>query len=72
MMAASQIAKALDWAGVSLLSGLPGDLVEDLGMLPLDQTEELQRLVESEDSIAVVQSAQHVHVLKRKADKVPL
>ena len=70
MMAASQIAKALDWAGVSLLSGLPGDLVEDLGMLPLDQTEELQRLVESEDSIAVVQSAQHVHVLKQKTDKV--
>ena len=69
MTAASQIAKALDWAGVSLLSGLPGDLVEDLGMLPLDATEELQRLVETEDSIAVIQSAQHVHVLRTKAEK---
>ena len=69
MLAASQIAKALDWAGVSLLSGLPGDLVEDLGMLPLDETEELQRLVETEDSIAVVQSAQHVHVVRKKSPK---
>ncbi len=69
MTAASQIAKALDWAGVSLLSGLPGDLVEELGMLPLDETEELQRLVESEDSITVVQSAQHVHVVKAKSGK---
>lgn len=69
MTAATQIAKALDWAGVSLLSGLPGDLVEDLGMLPLDATEELQRLVETEDSIAVIQSAQHVHVLRTKAEK---
>lgn len=68
MVPASQIAKTLDWAGVSLLSSLPGDLVEELGMLPLDQTEELQRLVESEDSIAVVQSAQHVHVRKQKAE----
>lgn len=69
MLAASQIAKALDWAGVSLLSGLPGDLVEDLGMIPLEETEELQRLVESEDSIAVVQSAQHVHVVRVKSKK---
>ncbi len=69
MLAASQIAKALDWAGVSLLSGLPGDLVEDLGMLPLDETEELQRLVETEESIAVVQSAQHVHVVRKKSGK---
>ncbi len=68
MTPATQIAKALDWAGVSLLSGLPGDLVEELGMLPLDQTEELQRLVESEDSIAVVQSAQHVYVRQQKAE----
>ena len=69
MLAATQIAKALDWAGVSLLSGLPGDLVEDLGMIPLEETEELQRLVESEDSIAVVQSAQHVHVVRVKSKK---
>ena len=68
MVPASQIAKTLDWAGVSLLSNLPGDLVEELGMLPLDQTEELQRLVESEDSIAVVQSGQHVCVRKRNAE----
>ncbi len=68
MTPAAQIAKALDWAGVSLLSNLPGDLVEELGMLPLDQTEELQRLVESEDSIAVVQSGQHVFVRKQKAE----
>ena len=69
MLAASQIAKTLDWAGVSLLSGLPGDLVEELGMLPLDETEELQRLVETEDSITVVQSAQHVHVMRTKGKK---
>ncbi len=68
MTPATQIAKTLDWAGVSLLSNLPGDLVEELGMLPLDQTEELQRLAESEDSIAVVQSAQHVYVRKQKAE----
>ena len=68
MTPAAQIAKTLDWAGVSLLSNLPGDLVEELGMLPLDQTEELQRLVESEDSIAVVQSGQHVFVQKQKAE----
>lgn len=72
MTAASQIARALDWAGVSLMSGLPGDLVEDLGMLPLDATEELQKLLETEDSIAIVQSAQHVNVRKRKSEKASL
>ncbi len=64
MLAAIQIAKALDWSGVSLLSGLPGDLVEELGMLPIDANEELERLVETEEALTIIGSAQHVSVMR--------
>ncbi|RLS55399.1 MAG: DUF2088 domain-containing protein [Planctomycetota bacterium] len=64
MQAATQIARALDWSGVSLLSGLPGDLVEELGMLPVDANEELERLIESEEALTIIASAQHVSVIR--------
>jgi len=64
MQAATLIAKALDWSAVSLLSGLPGDLVEELGMLPVDANEELERLVELEESVLTIQSAQHLSVVR--------
>lgn len=62
MLPAIQLARTLDWAGVSLLSGLPGDLVEELGMLPFEDIDEVERLIETEDSVYVIQSAQHIHV----------
>jgi hypothetical protein len=58
--AATALAKAVEWANVYLLSNLDPDLVEDMFMVPLANTEEVQRLIGGEDSIAIIGSGQHV------------
>lgn len=62
LIPATQIAQALDWANVYLLSRLPGDVVEDLCMVPLAEIREVERLLESVDDIIVLGAAQHVSV----------
>jgi lactate racemase len=59
--AASQIAHALAWADVYLLSNLGGDLVEELSMIPLDRPEEARRLAASSGSCLVVSQADVGH-----------
>lgn len=61
LVAATQIAKAVDWAKVFLLSNLADDVVEDLFAIPLNTAEEARRLVETADRMAIVASAQHVY-----------
>ncbi len=57
---ATALAKAVEWANVYLLSRLDPDLVEDMFMVPLANTDEVQRLITGEDSIAIIASGQHV------------
>ncbi|MCA9041502.1 MAG: DUF2088 domain-containing protein [Planctomycetaceae bacterium] len=59
---ASQLARALDWARVYLLSSLEEEFLEDLFMIPIQDEAALERLLESElGSTAVISSAQGVH-----------
>ena len=55
--AATQLATALDWANVYLLSHLPEELVEDLGMFAIGKPEEVERLLAREDQIVFVPAA---------------
>ncbi|QDT57419.1 hypothetical protein Pan44_54880 [Caulifigura coniformis] len=57
---ATALAKSVEWANVYLLSHLDPDLVEDMFMVPLANTDEVQRLIGGEESIAIVASGQHV------------
>lgn len=59
---ASRIARAADWAHVSLASCLPDDLVEDLFLSPLHEMAEVQRLLDTDDATALLGSAQQVFV----------
>jgi len=56
--AARQVARAVAWADVYLLSGLPEQDVEDLAMIALDRPEEARRLVASTGSCMLVSRAE--------------
>ncbi|TWT57815.1 hypothetical protein KOR42_11820 [Thalassoglobus neptunius] len=60
---AIQLAKVADWANVYLRSELPSHVVEELFMIPLESDEEVQKLIQSDDSIAVIESAQKVFTI---------
>ena len=62
LLAASQIAKALDWMNVYLLSRLDPQLVEDLFMIPLSDEEEAVRILEGVEPCAIVSGAHHASV----------
>jgi lactate racemase len=55
--AASQIAQALAWADVYLLSALDPNLVEEVSMIPLDRPEDARRLAATSGSCLVVSHA---------------
>ena len=59
-LAATRIAKAVDWANVYLLSELPTGTVEDLFMIPLETEQEVQKLLQGDDTTIVIESAQKV------------
>jgi len=61
--AARQIARALAWADVYLLSGLNPDDVEDLSMIPLDRPEEARRLAAVVGSSLLVSQADRVRAV---------
>lgn len=58
VVAATQIAAALDWASVYLQSELAGELVEDLFMVPVDGAGEAARLVEGCESCVLLPAAE--------------
>jgi nickel-dependent lactate racemase len=62
LIAATQIAKALDWMNVYLVSRLDPQLVEDLFMIPLSGPDEVSRLIVGNESCAVIGGAQHAAV----------
>jgi nickel-dependent lactate racemase len=60
LIPATQLAQALDWADVYLMSGLESDLVEDLFMVPLAGPDEALRLVENgTETCAFLSGAQY-------------
>ena len=61
LISATQLAQAAEWADVYLLSRLPGDVVEDLFIIPLDSAEEASRLLRGDQTCAFLASAQKTH-----------
>lgn len=65
LMSATQLAQGIDWTNVYLLSRLPSQLVEDLFMIPLVNEDEARRLIEGDETCAVIGGAQHTSVRLR-------
>ncbi len=59
MQPALQIASAAAWARLFLFSKLEEGLVEDLFMYPLAELSEVERIIETSSSCALIGSAQH-------------
>jgi hypothetical protein len=59
-LSAMTLAKALDSGPVYLRSRLPSDVVESLGMTPIEDDEELSRLVAGREHCIVIEEAQRV------------
>ncbi len=59
LVAASQIARAADWASVYLLSRLPSELVEELFLTPLEHEREATRLIAQCEGCLVLDGGQH-------------
>jgi hypothetical protein len=61
MIPATQFATAADWARVYLMSKLPGGMVDELFMVPLENDRELAKLLANDDSCVILESAQHTY-----------
>jgi hypothetical protein len=61
MLEATQIAQALEWANVSLLSKLDVDTVESLFLLPLRDAGEAQRLLATLNEGLAIPGAQRAY-----------
>ncbi|MDA1214219.1 MAG: lactate racemase domain-containing protein [Planctomycetota bacterium] len=59
LVSTSQLIHAVDWARVYLMSRLPGDLVEELFVTPVETDREVERLLAGSGSISFIASAQH-------------
>lgn len=60
--ASREVAEALAWADVYLLSEFAEDVTEDLGMIGLGRSSEVQRLIELSGSCLIVSQADQVRV----------
>ncbi|MFO1094629.1 MAG: lactate racemase domain-containing protein [Planctomycetaceae bacterium] len=65
LISATQIAQAIDWTNVYLLSRLDPQLVEDLCMIPLASEDEAQRLISGDEPCAILGGAQHTSIRLR-------
>lgn len=59
LIPATQLAGAAGWARIFLLSELDSGLIEDLFMYPLADIDEVERILESSESVALLGAAQH-------------
>ncbi|WP_197443638.1 lactate racemase domain-containing protein [Maioricimonas rarisocia] len=59
LIAATQLARTIDWANVYLLSRQDHDLVEDLFMIPLEDENEVDRILDGDEPCAVIGGGQH-------------
>lgn len=61
LVPATQCVEATDWARVYLLSQLDDELVEDLFITPLDNPDEVTRLLAQPGQCVIVENAQHAY-----------
>lgn len=61
IIAATQLARAVDWANVYLLSQLDPDLLEDLFIVPLSDIGEVSRLLDGHSTCSFVGSAHNCY-----------
>ena len=61
LVPATQCVEATDWARVYLLSQLDNDLVEDLFITPLENSDEVDRLLSQPGQCLIVENAQHAY-----------
>lgn len=59
-LSAMQLARAVDWANVYLLSQLPAEQVEEMFMIPLAAPDEVLKLLTGDDTVIVIESGQKV------------
>ncbi|MDA7503644.1 lactate racemase domain-containing protein [bacterium] len=59
--AATNIAKAADWANVYLLSEVPSDQIEELFLIPVANEKEVQKLLTGDETKIIVECAQKVN-----------
>lgn len=65
LLSATRLAQGIDWTNVYILSRLPSQLIEDLFMIPLGDEDEARRLIDGDESCAVIGGAQHTSVRLR-------
>ena len=65
LIAATQLVNAADWARVYLLSRLDSEVVEDLFMTPVENEQEVERLLSHAETCAFLGAAQHTYGLLR-------
>ncbi len=61
LLAATQMALTGDWALICLLSKVSSDEVEDLFVIPLEDEAEVQRLLQTDETVSVIASAQYAY-----------
>ncbi|MFK7778421.1 MAG: lactate racemase domain-containing protein [Gimesia sp.] len=61
LVAATQMALTGDWALICLLSKADSDQIEDLFMIPLEDEAEVERLLQTNETVTIIASAQHVY-----------
>ncbi|QDU07307.1 lactate racemase domain-containing protein [Gimesia aquarii] len=61
LVTATQMALAADWALICLLSKAKTDDVEDLFIIPLEDEAEVRRLLQTDETISIIASAQHAY-----------
>ncbi len=61
LIESTQLAHAVDWANVYLLSHMPDDVVEDLFIIPLESGNEVERLLATAESCVFLSSAQNTY-----------
>jgi nickel-dependent lactate racemase len=61
LLAATQMALTGDWALICLLSRVSSDEVEDLFVIPLEDEAEVQRLLQTDETVSVIASAQYAY-----------
>jgi len=65
---ATSLARATDWATVYFVGEIAPGLAEELSLIPLDSSEDVQRLIEQTSSLLVLSNAQH---LSLRLEQVP-
>ncbi len=65
---ARALVTAMEWADLYMLSGMEADLVESLGIMPLSNLAEANRLVRTGTEVAVLNNAQWTRVFVQEDD----